>query len=339
MSKTVSFLLFLILSFSLAYALKSSVKALISTSVSTSGNHDDDDGRNVVSTPILNLTDRPPKGCVYLYLHCGEQGSLNANGIHKVCHSTFLNQIPQKMDKNLSGLRAGVDTRVVLKNRDPKLNLNPKIVTNKDGFFNLCAVGGAQGPWNDDIVQIFIEDDTPAPETCLPTLLAPGPDEEPKSVVLLRYFNEADHFYTTNPENEILGAYELEGRVGKCHSTQEENTFPFHRYWSGTDHFYTTNVDEIGTIIPGAVGKFGYKYEGVACYIYKDAKAQKSLKPIFRFWNGIDHYYSLKMEANGGCKNKNQICNNGYMYEGIAGYMWKVHKGINKGLGKNDHDE
>ena len=44
---------------------------------------------------------------------------------------------------------------------------------------------------------------------------------------------------------------------------------PFYRYWkaSGADHFYTTNILEITAAVPGQVGKFGYKSEGVECII------------------------------------------------------------------------
>ena len=44
---------------------------------------------------------------------------------------------------------------------------------------------------------------------------------------------------------------------------------PFYRYWraSGSDHFYTTNILEIRAAVPGQLGRFGYKSEGVECII------------------------------------------------------------------------
>ena len=103
------------------------------------------------------------------------------------------------------------------------------------------------------------------------------------TVPLYRYWNaaKADHFYTTN-RDEIgtttpgqVGKHDFksEGTTGYCFPTQQEATVPLYRYFRGdtVDHFYTTEVEEIGTIIPGQVGKHGYKYEGIACYVYPSA--------------------------------------------------------------------
>ena len=90
-----------------------------------------------------------------------------------------------------------------------------------------------------------------------------------------RYFNGVDHFYTT-AASEIgttkAGAvgkygYKSEGIAGYCSSTQVPSSIPFYRYWNGDEHFYTTNRDEIGTIVPGRVGRYNYKSEGVACFV------------------------------------------------------------------------
>ena len=99
------------------------------------------------------------------------------------------------------------------------------------------------------------------------------------SVPLYRYYRPGihDHFYTTN-WREIgtythgkVGRYGYvsEGLVGYCMPWNKPGTVPLYRYWkaSVSDHFYTTNINEIGTAHPGAVGKHGYKSEGIECYV------------------------------------------------------------------------
>ena len=99
---------------------------------------------------------------------------------------------------------------------------------------------------------------------------------------LYRYYNSGsnDHFYTTNfaeigtttPGSVGNFGYKYEGVAGYCYKTQTTGTVPFFRYWNDImgDHFYTTNLkyNEIGTTTPGNVGKYGYKSEGVACYVF-----------------------------------------------------------------------
>ena len=100
------------------------------------------------------------------------------------------------------------------------------------------------------------------------------------TVPLYRYYKEGcgDHFYTTNSQ-EIgttsqgqIGkhGYKYEGIAGYCYSTPTEDTVPLYRYWqpNTADHFYTTNSAAIGTTTDGQIGKYGYKSEGIACYVY-----------------------------------------------------------------------
>jgi len=99
-------------------------------------------------------------------------------------------------------------------------------------------------------------------------------------IPVYRYFNAqvSDHFYTTKAE-EIgttsgqgnLG-YSSEGVLGYIAATPLPGTIPVHRYYnaSTSDHLYTTNANEIGaTHQQGAVGQFGYVYEGVLGYAYQ----------------------------------------------------------------------
>lgn len=101
------------------------------------------------------------------------------------------------------------------------------------------------------------------------------------SVPLYRYFiggSLLDHFYTTNA-NEIgtttngqtgRYGYVSEGIAGYCFPSLKPGTIPLFRYFRGgtpSDHFYTTNANEIGTITAGTVGNYGYKSEGIVCYV------------------------------------------------------------------------
>ena len=94
-------------------------------------------------------------------------------------------------------------------------------------------------------------------------------------VPLFRYFNGQDHFYTTDPDEigttlpGVIGryGYRYEHISGYCYRKREEDTVPLYRYCNLVDHFYTTNPDEIRTIVRGEYGRFGYRYEGVVCYV------------------------------------------------------------------------
>ena len=102
----------------------------------------------------------------------------------------------------------------------------------------------------------------------------------PGLVPLYRYFkgHGLDHFYTTNageigttkPGQIGRHGYRSEGIVGYCYSRPTKGTVPFYRYWKpqAVDHFYTTNPAEIGTVVHGQRGRFGYISEGIACYVY-----------------------------------------------------------------------
>ena len=107
-------------------------------------------------------------------------------------------------------------------------------------------------------------------------VLIPHPTKEVAPVPFYRYFNGFEHFYTSNA-NEIgtirVGAvakfeYRFEGIQCRVYPVQEEGTVPLYRYWNGKDHFYTTNAAEIGTTTAGQVGKYEYRCEGIAGYVY-----------------------------------------------------------------------
>ena len=98
------------------------------------------------------------------------------------------------------------------------------------------------------------------------------------SVPLYRYWKSGigDHFYTTNSREigttnpGVTGnyGYVSEEIAGFCFPQASAGRLPLYRYWKGNlDHFYTTNPHEIGTVVHGQVGKYGYQSEGVACYV------------------------------------------------------------------------
>jgi len=87
-------------------------------------------------------------------------------------------------------------------------------------------------------------------------------------------------------------------------------TVPLYRYWKPTrgDHFYTTNIRELGR------GRYGYRYEGVQCYIFP--RRITGTTPLYRYWNAriCDHFYTTNFRELGRGRN-------GYRYEGIQGYV------------------
>uniref|UniRef100_A0A1X7UWT4 DUF5648 domain-containing protein n=1 Tax=Amphimedon queenslandica TaxID=400682 RepID=A0A1X7UWT4_AMPQE len=103
----------------------------------------------------------------------------------------------------------------------------------------------------------------------------------------------------------------------------------------GANHFYTTSPDEVGTTIPGQIGKHGFKSEGIAAHIY----AAPAVVPLYRYYNGgiqdslyTANFNELRCEAAG------------WKYEGIQGYCFKNSlPGINRPLYRywsdnaNDH--
>jgi len=102
------------------------------------------------------------------------------------------------------------------------------------------------------------------------------------AIELFRYWNagNSDHFYTTNADE--IGTtssgevgkfgYKSEAVLGRCFADGNARVglVPLYRYWHGAngDHFYTTNFQEIGTVTAGETGNYGYKYEGIACYVF-----------------------------------------------------------------------
>ena len=161
----------------------------------------------------------------------------------------------------------------------------------------------------------------------------------PKIGDLFRYFNGAvsDHFYTRNAAeigttvNGTMGrfGYKSEGTAGKCLIEKDAagKAVPLYRYWNpgNKDHFYTTNANEIGKIIPGQVGKFGYTSEGITCWVYRNANDYPGIVPLYRYWRAAssDHFYTTNA-GEIGVTEANKVGKFGYTSEGIAGYIFKA---------------
>jgi len=92
------------------------------------------------------------------------------------------------------------------------------------------------------------------------------------------------------------------------------DTVAFYRLFKGTtgDHFYTTSYDEA----QNAEKNFGYKSEGIACYVY--SYAADDTVPLYRLYkSSTQHHFYTTNEAE--AKNAEQ---NGYTSEGTACYVY-----------------
>ncbi|CAF3699975.1 unnamed protein product [Adineta steineri] len=108
---------------------------------------------------------------------------------------------------------------------------------------------------------------------------SPGDPQPVDTVPLYRYvsLSSDDHFYTTNweeidlkPPNIAAGPWRMEKVAGYVYLTRELDTVPLHRYVHPVNyvHLYTTNICEVNTLVLGATGKGGFKYEGIAGYVF-----------------------------------------------------------------------
>ena len=112
----------------------------------------------------------------------------------------------------------------------------------------------------------------------------------PNTVPLYRYWQPtiADHFYTTNaneignngnPGLNVRHGYVYEGITGYIGDSKKPNNRAFYRYWNplNTDHFYTANANELGNNgNPGLNVRHGYRYEGIAGYVFTDVSLATS---------------------------------------------------------------
>jgi lysine/ornithine N-monooxygenase len=129
-----------------------------------------------------------------------------------------------------------------------------------------------------------------------------------------------NHFYTTSAaerDNAVKSyGYKYEGIAGYVFSTQVADSIPLYRLVLSTstalDHFYTTSAAERDN----AVKSYGYKYEGVQCYVL--ATQMRDTTPLYRLVNGKpDHFYTIS-----STEKDNAVKSYGYKYEGIASYIF-----------------
>jgi len=157
--------------------------------------------------------------------------------------------------------------------------------------------------------------------------------------------NPGFHFYTTDStERDGLlnhGHYRGEGIAGYVFNQLVPGTVPLYRLsktdvfmpgkygWNATKHFYTTNKAETDK----AVNSFGFKLEGIQCYVAPKDKPVPGTVALYRLYHPLsksetgyvginragddDHFYT----TNSGEKYK-AVYKIQYADEGIACYVW-----------------
>ncbi len=102
-------------------------------------------------------------------------------------------------------------------------------------------------------------------------------------------------------------------------ASAQSGLVPLYRYVYATnnDHFYTTNAAEIGTTTAGQIGKYNFKSEGIAGYVYPSA--QPGTTPLYRYYKAPGHLYTTNANEIGITTVGGTV--NGWTYEGIAGYL------------------
>lgn len=91
--------------------------------------------------------------------------------------------------------------------------------------------------------------------------------------------------------------YTSEGIAGYCFSKKEEGTVPLYRYNGNGDHFYTTNAKEIGTTVPGTIGRHGYKSEGIVCHVIPAQGIFLSCIAQYPLWNSTFNSSTFPMQV------------------------------------------
>ena len=101
---------------------------------------------------------------------------------------------------------------------------------------------------------------------------------------------------------------------------------PLYQYWNSdvSDHFYTQSIQEIGITVPGKPGLHGYIAQGVACLFL--SASDGTAVPLYQYYLGgpnADHFYTTNADEI-GTTTVGQAGNNGYVYDGVAGYCYKT---------------
>ena len=160
-------------------------------------------------------------------------------------------------------------------------------------------------------------------------------DPNSSATPFYKYYNAdtQDSFYTVN--KNVIGTT-VPGQLGKYGYTSqgiaaivltknEDGSVPLYRYWQSVfhDHFYTTNPREVGTTIDGELGNYGYRSEGIACYVYPTQASATNLVPFYRYYNSVvgNHFYTVNASDIGTTK-LGEVGKDGYRSEGIVGWVF-----------------
>jgi Repeat of unknown function (DUF5648) len=146
------------------------------------------------------------------------------------------------------------------------------------------------------------------------------------TVPLYRLLNlgNGDHFYTadaTESDNAANNGYQLEGVAGYLFdspqviqtSVNTPTTTELYRLLNPTtdDHLYTIS----GVERNNAITQAGYRYEGVACFVFADQRAGSV--PFYRSYNPVvhDHFLTTSVQERVGA------IASGWQQEGVACYV------------------
>ncbi|CAF4066448.1 unnamed protein product [Adineta steineri] len=100
----------------------------------------------------------------------------------------------------------------------------------------------------------------------------------PSNTVPLYQYKHKDvlrYFYTTRWQDVgtyvtgvLMGSWRSEGIAAYVYSSSHENTAPLYQYNTTSGKLlYTTGACEIGSVVPGLVGRHGFIYDKVAAYV------------------------------------------------------------------------
>ncbi|CAF1640367.1 unnamed protein product [Rotaria magnacalcarata] len=106
----------------------------------------------------------------------------------------------------------------------------------------------------------------------------PSSSRRSNTIPLYRYVHTktGQNFYTnkwqdigTYVRDVIVGSWRSIGIEAYVYSSFQQGTVPFYRYNHSitAQPFYTTSMCEIGTVYPGLIGRYGYRYDGIVGYV------------------------------------------------------------------------
>src|SRR5262249_7621817 len=119
------------------------------------------------------------------------------------------------------------------------------------------------------------------------------------------------HFYSANPEVELLQGYLSEGNSGYIFAPENPpSVVPLYRLYSASadDHLFTPDLAERDF----AIARDGYQDEGVAAWIFP-RRVTEDMVALVRYFNGRDHFYTADPAA--------EVLG-GYAIEGTTGYVF-----------------